>query len=82
MKNNPKIDVNILVQKRINCIKNLDPSKVCETCAYGPEVQPRLPCTKCYDELLGMPVNPTSWEKKYTVDRQTERYVNLILGKS
>ena len=67
MENNTKIDMdtlNILIQKRNNCIVNLDENKSCETCVYGETPNGRLPCKNCYSELLGMPVNPTNWEKK------------------
>lgn len=62
MKNTLKIDPNILIQKRNNCIKNLDKNKTCVTCKHKDIKFGVEPCDECFDEVLGMPVNPTKWE--------------------
>ena len=38
--------------------------RTCKTCKYEQIDRHDLPCRKCYCKLLGIPVEPTHWEKK------------------
>jgi len=46
------------------CVKNLDDVQHCGTCSHEQLTEDEFPCNKCYNEFLGMPVNPTEWEEK------------------
>lgn len=56
------IDLSLYLEKRQNCINNLDENKCCLTCAHVDVDKEKLPCRDCYFEVLGLPVNPTNWE--------------------
>ena len=57
-----ELNVKDIVEKYNNCIKQLDETMTCKTCRHNETDPNLLPCSKCYASLLGMPVNPTSWE--------------------
>ena len=40
----------------------LDSAKTCKTCKHSCSPAENEPCNNCYNELIGMPVNPTGWE--------------------
>lgn len=59
-----EIKLEDLIAKRNACIAALDESKTCATCKNRKLAAHIPPCNKCYNELLGMPVDPTNWETK------------------
>lgn len=57
------ISMENLVKKHAAYVEALDPNKTCSSCAHHtPDGGAGGSCIKCYNELLGMPVNPTNWE--------------------
>ena len=57
-----KIDLETIIIKHNNCVVALDPEKKCATCKYESYPMDRELCASCYDEMIGLPVNPTKWE--------------------
>lgn len=57
-----EISLETMIQKHNNCVAALDENKHCDSCRYKDCAQDAKPCADCYNELLGMPVNPTNWE--------------------
>ena len=58
------MELGTLVEKYNACVANLDTEKTCPTCKHRDVAELVLPCSRCYSELFGMPVNPTDWEPK------------------
>jgi hypothetical protein len=58
------ITIDDLINKRRECLKSIDITKDCFTCFYETYNKDKKPCNDCYCEILGIPVNPTNWEKK------------------
>lgn len=57
-----EISLETMVAKYNNCVAALDENKHCGRCRYKDYAQDAKPCSDCYNEMLGMPVNPTNWE--------------------
>jgi hypothetical protein len=57
-----KISLETMVQKYNNCVVALDEKKHCCNCLHHESAITAEPCSECYNEMLGMPVNPTKWE--------------------
>ena len=43
------------------CEKQIDYTKTCKTCQYKELDCKQEPCCSCYNELIGLPVNPTNY---------------------
>jgi hypothetical protein len=56
-----KINIDTMVQKHANCVQNINAEKTCATCAHDDSEGAAIPCDSCYDEMIGLPVNPTRW---------------------
>lgn len=59
-----KIDLNTYLEKHANCVNALDSNKTCDTCIHNKKSIDDYPCSDCYNEMLGLPVNPTKWEAR------------------
>lgn len=56
-----QIELKDLIKKRETCIKSLDLTKNCSTCKYN-KFKNLEPCNLCYNEILGLPINPTKFK--------------------
>jgi hypothetical protein len=61
------ITLDDLIAKHNACVNALDESRTCSTCAYEQTAIEMKPCNECFNEILGMPVNPTNWLIKSSV---------------
>ena len=59
-----KVDLKDMIEVREGCENKINEMKNCETCKFQNFDCDKEPCCHCYDEMLGLPVNPTQWEKK------------------
>jgi len=51
-------------KKYIACVNAIDDTKNCETCKHQNISHTSLPCSDCFNMVLGFPVNPTGWETR------------------
>lgn len=54
-----QIKLEDMVRKYAACAALIDENKHCGTCGRSSASQTE--CDGCYNELLGLPVNPTKW---------------------
>lgn len=59
MMSDMNFDLRDMVAKYEACCAVLDETKTCITCIHN--TANNATCKECYNELLGMPVNPTNW---------------------
>ena len=62
-----KIQIEDMFSLYNGCVDKLDSGQNCQTCVYRDKSLAEIPCSECYSEMLGMPLNPTKWKGKEEV---------------